>query len=77
MYDFLFSLIDFLFGWLPDTDSFLIPDKVVSVGGQILNFVGWIMPYNLYAPLLGFIISFVGFRIVYAIIIRVHDFSRR
>lgn len=77
MYDFLFSVIDFLFGWLPDTDNFALPDKVAEVGGQILGFVGWLMPYDLYKPLLMFIISFVGFRIVYAIIIRVHDFSRR
>jgi len=77
MYEFLLSCLEFLFGWLPDTVSFSIPPEVSLYGSKIFDFVGWLMPFELYSPLIGFIVSFIGFRIVYSIILRVRDFSRR
>lgn len=52
---------------LPDVSDLNIPDGVYDGIGTIFQFVGWIMPYNFYEPLIVFILSLTSFRIVYAI----------
>ncbi|MCM1328091.1 MAG: hypothetical protein NC253_01495 [Ruminococcus sp.] len=52
---------------LPDIEGFNVPAEVNQGIGKIFQFVGWIMPYNLYAPLIIFILSLTSFRIVYAV----------
>lgn len=62
-YDTLISIIDLL----PEVDPLTVPDVVTDGIQSIFSFVGWVMPYNLYSPLLTFILSLTAFRIVYAI----------
>ena len=52
---------------LPDVDTFTVPDGVYSGIDSIFGFVGWVMPYSMYSPLITFILSLVAFRIAYAI----------
>lgn len=62
-YDTLIAIIDLL----PEVDPLTVPDGVMDGVQSIFAFVGWVMPYNLYSPLLLFILSLTAFRIVYAI----------
>lgn len=59
---------------LPNVVSFEVPQGIYNGINQMFSFVGWIMPYNLYLPLLTFILSLTAFRIAYAIYI--HFFKR-
>ena len=52
---------------LPEIEKFTIPDTVYNGIDSIFGFVGWIMPYSLYAPLILFILSLTSFRIAYAV----------
>lgn len=54
---------------LPDITVFTVPSDVYSGIDSIFSFVGWLMPYDLYFPLLAFIVSLTVFRIFYAIYI--------
>lgn len=51
---------------LPEVKTFIVPDGVYSGIDNIFSFVGWLMPYELYAPLILFILSLTAFRISYA-----------
>ena len=55
---------------LPDVDSFSVPSEIYNGIDNITNLLGYFMPYNLYEPLLLFILSFTAFRIAYAIYMR-------
>lgn len=61
----LCSIIDSL----PSVTTFHVPQEVYSGVNSIFSFVGWLMPYDLYFPLLAFIVSLTVFRIFYAIYI--------
>lgn len=61
----LCSIID----GLPDVAAFTVPADVYWGIDSIFTFVGWLMPYSLYFPLLAFIVSLTVFRIFYAIYI--------
>ena len=52
---------------LPDIEGFNVPSEVYQGVGKIFQFVGWLMPYNIYSPLIIFILSLTSFRIVYAV----------
>ena len=52
---------------LPDMVSFDVPDGVYDGINSMMSFVGWLMPYSLYAPLIAFILALTSFRIFYAI----------
>lgn len=52
---------------LPEIEHFSIPDTVYNGVDSIFGFVGWVMPYSLYAPLILFILSLTAFRIAYAV----------
>lgn len=65
-YDTLIAIIDLL----PEVETLTIPDGVTAGIYSIMEFVGWIMPFDLYAPLLVFILSLTAFRIVYTIYLR-------
>ena len=52
---------------LPDIEGFNVPSEVYQGVGKIFQFVGWLMPYNIYAPLITFILSLTSFRIAYAV----------
>ena len=54
---------------LPSVTTFHVPQEVYSGVNSIFSFVGWLMPYDLYFPLLAFIVSLTVFRIFYAIYI--------
>ena len=68
------NIIDFFSGvglkaidGLPDVDTFSVPNGVYDGIDTVFGFVGYIMPYSLYSPLITFILSLVAFRIAYAI----------
>lgn len=61
----LCSIIDSL----PNVTTFHVPQEVYSGVDSIFSFIGWLMPYDLYFPLLAFIVSLTVFRIFYAIYI--------
>lgn len=61
----LCSIID----GLPTITTFHVPEAVYSGVNSIFSFVGWLLPYDLYYPLLAFIVSLTVFRIFYAIYI--------
>mgnify|MGYP006990119646 CR=1 FL=1 len=63
LYSFFFDAID----KLPDIDGFNVPEVVYDGIGKIFQFVGWLMPYRIYAPLITFILSLTAFRISYAV----------
>lgn len=52
---------------LPTIEPFSVPEDVYSGIDSIFTFVGWLMPYSLYAPLITFILSLTAFRIAYAV----------
>lgn len=52
---------------LPEIDGFNVPDVVYDGVGKIFQFVGWLMPYHIYLPLITFILSLASFRIAYAV----------
>ena len=52
---------------LPEIEKFTIPDTIYDGIDTIFGFVGWVMPYSLYAPLILFILSLTAFRIAYAV----------
>ena len=52
---------------LPDIEGFNVPSEVYQGVGEIFQFVGWLMPYNIYSPIIIFILSLTSFRIVYAV----------
>lgn len=52
---------------LPTVEPFVVPDDVYDGIDTIFSFVGWLMPYSLYAPLITFILSLTAFRIAYAV----------
>lgn len=52
---------------LPEIEGFNVPSGVYDGIGKMFHFVGWLMPYNIYAPLITFILSFTAFRISYAV----------
>lgn len=63
LYNFSLNAIDSL----PDVDGFNVPDVVYDGVGKIFQFVGWLMPYHIYLPLITFILSLASFRIAYAV----------
>ncbi len=52
---------------LPEIEGFKIPQTVYDGIGSIFSFVGWLMPYSIYEPLIIFILSLTAFRISYAV----------
>lgn len=52
---------------LPTVEPLIIPDDVYSGIDNIFGFVGWLMPYSIYAPLITFILTLTAFRIAYAV----------
>lgn len=63
LYNFSLNAID----GLPDVNGFNIPDVVYDGIGNIFQFVGLLMPYQVYLPLITFILSLTAFRIAYAV----------
>lgn len=52
---------------LPAIEGFKIPQTVYDGVSSIFSFVGWLMPYSIYSPLIAFILSLTAFRISYAV----------
>ena len=52
---------------LPTIELFNVPDGVYNGIYTVFSFVGWLMPYEIYAPLVTFILSLTAFRIAYAV----------
>ena len=52
---------------LPTVEPLNVPDDVYSGIDNIFGFVGWLMPYDIYLPLITFILSLTAFRIAYAV----------
>lgn len=63
LYNFALKAID----ELPDIEGFNVPSEVYQGVGKIFQFVGWLMPYRIYSPLIIFILSLTSFRIAYAV----------
>ena len=51
---------------LPTVTQFSVPDGVYEGINTMFMFLGWLMPYHLYAPLITFILALTAFRISYA-----------
>lgn len=64
-YDLLMSLVYYL----PSVSDFNVPSGVYTGIDNIMSLVGWIMPYNLYSPLIAFILALTVFRIAWAVFI--------
>lgn len=62
-YNFALNAIDSL----PEIKGFNIPSELYVGIDKIFQFVGWLLPYRLYSPLIIFILSFTAFRISYAV----------
>lgn len=54
---------------LPDIPEIKPPQAFFDGLESVFGFLGWLMPYDYYAPLLGFILALTAFRIVYNIIL--------
>lgn len=58
-----------LMGLLPDIPEINPPAAFNDGLKSVFGFIGWLMPYEYYAPLIGFILALTAFRIVYNIIL--------
>lgn len=58
-----------LMGLLPDIPEIKPPAAFNDGLKSVFGFIGWLMPYEYYAPLIGFILALTVFRIVYNIIL--------
>ena len=65
-YDCLIAIID----KLPEVEAFTVPTVLESGLTKIFEFVGWLMPFSYYLPLMSFILSLTAFRISYSIFMR-------
>lgn len=54
---------------LPDIPDIKPPQAFYDGLESVFGFLGWLMPYDYYAPLIGFILALTAFRIVYNIIL--------
>ncbi len=63
----LYNLADKAIDSLPTIEGFTVPQSVYDGIGSIFSFVGWLMPYSVYSPLIVFILSLTAFRIFYAV----------
>lgn len=67
LFDSLYNLSLGFIDNLPEIEGFDVPSVIYQGIGDIFNFVGWLMPYNIYSPLIIFILSLTSFRIYYAV----------
>ncbi len=65
-YEVIISLID----KLPDVPSLELPAETESALMMLFQFVGWLMPYAYYIPLMTFILGLTAFRIIYTIYLK-------
>lgn len=63
------SAIIGLLGLLPDIPEIKPPAAFNDGLQSVFGFLGWLMPYEYYAPLIAFILALTAFRIVYNIIL--------
>lgn len=54
---------------LPDIPEIKPPTAFNNGLKSVFGFLGWLMPYDYYAPLIAFILALTVFRIVYNIIL--------
>lgn len=54
---------------LPDIPEINPPAAFNDGLASVFGFLGWLMPYDYYAPLITFILALTAFRIVYNIIL--------
>ena len=64
---FFFRLFLSLLQALPTLPPLNPPAEFKTGLSSVFRFLGYFMPYNLYAPLITFILGLTAFRIVYAI----------
>ena len=63
------SAVIALLGLLPDIPEIKPPAAFSDGLNSVFGFIGWLMPYEYYAPLIAFILALTAFRIVYNIIL--------
>lgn len=65
MYELYIKMIEAL----PDVEPLKSPDGFQQGIEDIFKLLGFVMPYNLYKPLLSFIMALTSFRILWAVFI--------
>lgn len=67
--DLIKSAVIGLLHLLPDIPDIKPPLAFYEGLESVFGFLGWLMPYGYYSPLIGFILALTAFRIVYNIIL--------
>lgn len=65
LYEMLLTLVSYVPS-LPELD---VPSDVYTGIDGIFSVIGWFMPYNIYSPLISFILALTAFRICWAIFV--------
>lgn len=60
-----------LLGLLPTVEPLELPSGVDDGIDTIFGFLGWLMPYTMYAPLITFVFALTAFRIAYNIFLKI------
>ena len=71
MFDFVLDWLLKVIDSLPSVDNFYVPDSVYDGIDNMTSLLGYFMPFELYRPLLMFILSLTVFRISYAIYMQI------
>lgn len=66
-----FDWFKYLIDMLPDIGNIYIPERVYQGIDNMTSLLGLLMPFQLYKPLLTFIIALTGFRITYAVYLQI------
>lgn len=69
IFDMIKSALIGLLHLLPDIPEIKPPQAFFDGLESVFGFIGWLMPYDYYAPLISFILALTAFRIVYNIIL--------
>lgn len=69
LFDLIKSAVIGLLHLLPDIPEINPPQAFYEGLESVFGFLGWLMPYDYYAPLICFILALTAFRIVYNIIL--------
>lgn len=66
-----FNWFKHIIDMLPDIENIYIPEGVYQGIDNMTSLLGLLMPFQLYKPLLTFILTLTSFRITYAIYLQI------
>lgn len=72
--NFLLSPIDLLISILPSFSDFNVPQSALNSIGDLLGGLGYIVPWRGILPIFYLSASWVGFRMLWAILLRIKSF---